>query len=82
MPRVSRLDAHPLFVRKLRSRTSSGIYAPALSAGSTTGVVHYVRLQGIEIRARASRRAAGPQNPSPGDWPGIQFSNTAGGSDG
>ena len=47
MARGPRLDALPLFARTHRSRSLPGIYAPALCPGSTTGVVHYVRLHGI-----------------------------------
>ncbi len=44
MPRGLRLDALPLFVRNLRSRSSSGIYDPALRPGFSTGVLHHVRI--------------------------------------
>ena len=42
--RSPRLDALPLFGRNLRPRTSSGIFGPARSAGSSTGVLHHVRI--------------------------------------
>ncbi len=45
MPRQPRLDALPLFVRNLRSRSSSGIYDPAFRPGSSTGVLHPVMLR-------------------------------------
>ncbi len=50
MPRQSRLDDLPLFVRNLQSRSSPGIFGPALGAGSTTGVLQHLICHGIEWR--------------------------------
>jgi hypothetical protein len=51
VPRGPRLDALPLFVRTLRSRSSPGIFDPALRPGSLTGVLHHVMLRGIKGRS-------------------------------
>jgi len=44
MTHSPRADALPVLIRNLRSRSSPGIFGPALRAGSTTGVLHHVRI--------------------------------------
>jgi len=53
VPRGPRLDALPLFVRSLRSRSLPGILGPALRPGSLTGVLHHVIPRGTQGRALA-----------------------------
>jgi len=50
MPHGPRLDALPLFVQNLRSRSSPGIFGPALCPGSSTGVLNHLMVRGIEGR--------------------------------
>jgi len=55
MPRQRRLDALPVFVRNLRSRSSPGIFDPALRPGFSTGVLHHVRICKAKGRGPAER---------------------------
>ena len=57
MAETTAVGALPLFARDLRSRTSSGIYGPARSAGSSTGVLQHVRI--CKAKGRSGSVAGG-----------------------